>query len=425
MPMSERLLTPKTHEPAQPALTKMKMNRKNGFLNLSKESWWKSRGMPEELQNSCESFKRSIQMYKEHITAPNLPQPAPHTHLNDLQKQGFSANQERNSYQPYAIKLQNKLNFSIHPTNPQADIVAIGRCEFWITGVDLMKHQGNDTESPSDDPILPEVYTATIACIYNIDEQCQGMITPERFNILQRALFWKGKIQRLTRIKPIYPSELVGLVTCKDIATTKYTSQKIKNSFSQMLPSYIFTILQKWALVTKEKMASPGAPLTMTPHSLNTGMNTQEIRPSGQTATPSPPSSLVSLFAIPFTIKTPCIQQQGMQFTLLPLAQRHWLPSCFFPHGIKGWAQVSAYRSTANSRTCANSWAAYHQTNSNMQKYPFGTIYRRPFPNTPGKCISLLYGILKLETASMLATKIGQLILPKKIPRQSGKSIAS
>jgi hypothetical protein len=60
-----------------------------------------------------------------------------------------------------------------------------------------------------------------------------------------------------------------------------------------------------------------------------------------------------------------------------------------------------------------------------MQKYPFGTIYRRPFPNTPGKCISLLYGILKLETASMLATKIGQLILPKKIPRQSGKSIAS
>jgi len=24
-----------------------------------------------------------------------------------------------------------------------------------------------DTESPTDDPILPEVYTATVACIYN------------------------------------------------------------------------------------------------------------------------------------------------------------------------------------------------------------------------------------------------------------------
>ena len=30
------------------------------------------------------------------------------------------------------------------------------------------------------------------------------------------------------------------------------------------------------------------------------------------TATPCPPSSLVSLFAIPFTMKTPCVLQQGM-----------------------------------------------------------------------------------------------------------------
>ena len=46
-------------------------------------------------------------------------------------------------------------------------------------------------------------------------------------------------------------------------------------------------------------------------------------------------------------------------------------------------------------------------TKSDMQIYPFGTIYRRPFPNTLGKCISLPYGILKAETASMLATKTG------------------
>jgi len=77
--------------------------------------------------------------------------------------------QERNSYQPYGIKLWDKVNFDIQPTNPQAEIVATGRCKYWITDTDLMKHQGNDTESPSDDPILPEVYTATIACIYNVD----------------------------------------------------------------------------------------------------------------------------------------------------------------------------------------------------------------------------------------------------------------
>jgi len=50
-----------------------------------------------------------------------------------------------------------------HPApNTQADIVATGRCKYLITDFDLnMKKQGNDTESPSDDPILPEVHIAT------------------------------------------------------------------------------------------------------------------------------------------------------------------------------------------------------------------------------------------------------------------------
>jgi len=97
-----------------------------------------------------------------------------------FKKQGLSANQERNSYRPYAIKLWDKVNSDIQPTNPQAVIVANGRFKYWITDVDLMKHQGNDTESPSDDPTLPEVYTATAACICNVDGNCKGMLTPER-----------------------------------------------------------------------------------------------------------------------------------------------------------------------------------------------------------------------------------------------------
>jgi hypothetical protein len=31
------------------------------------------------------------------------------------------------------------------------------------------------------------VYTAAVACIYNVDRKCKGMLTPERLNILQRA----------------------------------------------------------------------------------------------------------------------------------------------------------------------------------------------------------------------------------------------
>jgi len=103
-------------------------------------------------------------MYEEHITAPNLPQPAPDTHLNDLQKQGILANQERDSYLPCDIKLRNKVKFDIQSTNPQADIViATGRRVYWITDVDYMNHQGNDTKSHLDDSILPEVYSVTVS----------------------------------------------------------------------------------------------------------------------------------------------------------------------------------------------------------------------------------------------------------------------
>jgi len=70
-----------------------------------------------------------------------------------------------------------------------------------------------------------------------------------------------------------------------------------------------------------------------------------------------------------------------MPFTLLPLVQRQHLPSCFFPPGIKGWPSIPSDHSTADPRTYANSWAPYHQTNSNImqKKYPSGTIYRCPF----------------------------------------------
>jgi hypothetical protein len=50
---------------------------------------------------TCERIRCSLHKCKEHITAPNLPQPAPDTHLGDLQKQG----QERKKlYRPYGVK---------------------------------------------------------------------------------------------------------------------------------------------------------------------------------------------------------------------------------------------------------------------------------------------------------------------------------
>jgi len=106
------------------------------------------------------------------FVAPNLSQPAPDEHLSDLQKQRFSAIQEGNKYQPYNVDLRNKLSFDIQPTNPQADITATGNCEYWITTIDLTEYQEKSTLSSPDDTMLPEVYTDTVACVYNVDGKC-------------------------------------------------------------------------------------------------------------------------------------------------------------------------------------------------------------------------------------------------------------
>ena len=36
--------------------------------------------------------------------------------------------------------------------------------------------------------MLPQVYTDTVACAYNVDGKCKGMLTPERLHILQKTL---------------------------------------------------------------------------------------------------------------------------------------------------------------------------------------------------------------------------------------------
>ena len=156
--------------------------------------------------------------------------------------------------QPYNVDLRNKVSFDIQSTNSQAGITA-------ITTIDLMEYQEKSTLSSPDDTMLPKVYTDTVACIYNVDGKCKGMLsTPEHLHILQKA-FDEAKCSGLHgHIKPppiCFASELAGLITRKDISTSKHTNIKIKDSFSRILPSHITAAFQKWALVTKEKMASP------------------------------------------------------------------------------------------------------------------------------------------------------------------------
>jgi len=130
---------------ACPACINLNQNEKKYRILYSQkreivEVSWNPTWEPEELQNTCESFKQSLKNYEEQITAPNLSLPAPDEHLNDLQKQGITAIQEGNAYQPYNVDLRNKVSFDIQPTNPQADVTATGDCEYWITTIDLIKY---------------------------------------------------------------------------------------------------------------------------------------------------------------------------------------------------------------------------------------------------------------------------------------------
>jgi hypothetical protein len=121
-----------------------------------------------------------------------------------------------------------------------------------------MEYQEKSTLSSPDDTMHPEVYTDTVACLYNVNGKCKGMLTPERLIILRKA-FHRAKCSGLhDHVQPTpisFASELVGPIARKDTSASKYTNKKI--SFARILPSHITAAFQKWALVTKEKMASP------------------------------------------------------------------------------------------------------------------------------------------------------------------------
>eukprot|EP00983_Pelagomonas_calceolata_P070314 1150743-Pelagomonas_calceolata.AAC.4 len=129
--------------------------------------------------------------------------------LSNLERQEFSKPDANNTRKQ--ILLCDRITFDIHPTNPQTDIKPTSSCRFWIQEIDLVKHNpkpppkqtpaGTVTHTPpsttvvgSTTPtlILPEIYRPRVACIYNTDGKCVGMMTPDRFDVLHKA-FHKAK----------------------------------------------------------------------------------------------------------------------------------------------------------------------------------------------------------------------------------------
>jgi len=257
--------------------------------------------------------------------------------------------------------------------------------------------------------MLPEVYINTVACIYNVDGKCKGMLTLERLHILQKA-FEKAKCSGLhSHIKPPpirFASELIGLIACKDISASIHTNKKIKDSLPDTpLPHH--RRLSEVGLGHWRKNGIPPRPWPQIPSLL-------EWAPEGQSVWGKHQRLLLLIlwvlhlpFHLPWKHDALSNKTHHLPSTLLLSAQRKQPHSCSSLLGIKIWPHIPMHHSTANTHTCVSSWAPSHQTNSNMRKCPSGTIYKYHFPNTPGNWRSLPYGTPRAESASTLTTKTG------------------
>jgi hypothetical protein len=76
---------------------------------------WNPTWEPEELQNMCESFKQSLNKFEEHIAAPNLSQPAPDEHLNDLKNKGSLPSKRAMRTNPTKSIFETKLALTSNP----------------------------------------------------------------------------------------------------------------------------------------------------------------------------------------------------------------------------------------------------------------------------------------------------------------------
>ena len=149
----------------------------------------------------------------------------------------------------------------------------------------------------------------------------------------------------------------MGLITRKDIANIQ--AKRSKNNFHGCFPPYIITTLQKWALVTKDKMASPHE-------------NTMYLatRHANYSAALSTEATTTFMFLPSWNLR----RMTTNSYTSL---------CCRFPHICK----ISGSIPSGQLQSA---------------EIPFWN-----FTNTLGRCTSLPYGILKAKAASMLATRTG------------------
>eukprot|EP00983_Pelagomonas_calceolata_P013201 421438-Pelagomonas_calceolata.AAC.1 len=87
-----------------------------------------------------------------------------------------------------------------------------------------------------------------MACIYNTQDKCVGIITPSQFQILYKASYrakLAGLHEAVTPASTSFASELQGLLAHKTKLEIKYASKEVKDSFLRALPTHIHTALKE------------------------------------------------------------------------------------------------------------------------------------------------------------------------------------
>jgi hypothetical protein len=126
--------------------------------------------------------------------------------------------------------------------------------------VDLLK-PGSNINSEGE-PKIPEHITCQAACAYDIYGKCTGMLSLERLNILLLAYNQSKQVSLHSTTKPPVQdaaTKIVGLLQRHKLQMSSLNNigKKARDCNMYCTPRHIMTSLQKWALVTKQKFASP------------------------------------------------------------------------------------------------------------------------------------------------------------------------
>eukprot|EP00983_Pelagomonas_calceolata_P118599 1160524-Pelagomonas_calceolata.AAC.1 len=167
--------------------------------------------------------------------------------LNNIERQVFDKSERKNARKQHTLdtELCNRVTFDVtQPTNPQAHVIGLDAVNSGLQVFSLLNQSPTRQRTPTPEqrlliplpPSIPALVLAVMcssqtARIYITDGKCQGMLTPERIDILNNV-FDRAKHSGMhDAIQPppkSFASGLMGLFSRSTVNSSKQQSKKSK-----------------------------------------------------------------------------------------------------------------------------------------------------------------------------------------------------